>query len=51
MRFFKELFKSPYLISLDILPKDFLLCSVSSIMKEKWRLYKLWDLNIIFVIK
>ena len=22
MRFFKELFKSPYLISLDILPKD-----------------------------
>ena len=23
MRFFKELFKSPYLISLDILPKDF----------------------------
>ena len=24
MRFFKELFKSPYLISLDILPKDFL---------------------------
>jgi len=24
MRFFKELFKSPYLISLDILPKDFM---------------------------
>jgi hypothetical protein len=23
MRFFKELFKSPYLISLDVLPKDF----------------------------
>ena len=39
MRFFKELFKSPYLISLDILPKDFFLYNIPIIVE----VFRIWN--------